>query len=116
MFDVNLNSSFHILRAVIPHMRKTGAGRIIAIGSRAAEDPGASVGAYSASKAALVSLIRTVAIENNDAGITANIILPRTMDTPANAKRCRARTLRSGCSQRRSLASSSGLRGMRGRR
>ncbi len=86
MFDVNLNSSFHILRAVIPHMRKIGTGRIIAIGSRATEDPGASVGAYSASKAALVSLIPTVAIENKGAGITANIILPRTMDTPANHK------------------------------
>jgi NAD(P)-dependent dehydrogenase (short-subunit alcohol dehydrogenase family) len=86
MFDMNLNSAFHILRAVIPHMRKAGAGRIIAIGSRAAESPGATVGAYSASKAALVSLIRTVALENKDAGITANIILPGTMDTPANRK------------------------------
>lgn len=84
MFDMNLNSAFHILRAVLPHMRKAKTGRIIAIGSRAAEDPGASVGAYSASKAALVSLIRTVAIENKDAGVTANVILPGTMDTPAN--------------------------------
>jgi NAD(P)-dependent dehydrogenase (short-subunit alcohol dehydrogenase family) len=73
MFDMNLNSAFHILRAVIPHMRKAGGGRIIAIGSRAAEAPGATVGAYSASKAALVSLIRTVA-------------LPGIMDTPANRK------------------------------
>jgi len=84
MFDMNLNSAFHILRAVLPHMRKARAGRIIAIGSRAAENPGASVGAYSASKAALVSLIRTVAIENKDADITANVLLPGTMDTPAN--------------------------------
>jgi NAD(P)-dependent dehydrogenase (short-subunit alcohol dehydrogenase family) len=86
MFDMNLNSAFHILRAVIPYMRKAGAGRIIAIGSRAAEDPGPGVGAYSASKAALVSLIETVARENKDAGITANVILPGTMDTPANRK------------------------------
>jgi NAD(P)-dependent dehydrogenase (short-subunit alcohol dehydrogenase family) len=86
MFDMNVNSAFHILRAVLPHMRKAGAGRIIAIGSRAAEAPGATVGAYSASKAALVSLIRTIAIENKDAGITANVILPGTMDTPANRK------------------------------
>jgi len=84
MFDMNLNSAFHILRAVIPHMRKAGGGRIIAIGSRAAEDPGPNVGAYSASKAALVSLMRIVALENKDAGITANVILPGTMDTPAN--------------------------------
>jgi NAD(P)-dependent dehydrogenase (short-subunit alcohol dehydrogenase family) len=86
MFDMNVNSAFHILRAVIPHMRKAGFGRIIAIGSRAAENPGPNVGAYSASKAALVSLIRTVALENKDAGITANVILPGTIDTPANRK------------------------------
>jgi NAD(P)-dependent dehydrogenase (short-subunit alcohol dehydrogenase family) len=86
MFDMNLNSAFHMLRAVIPHMRRVGTGRIIAIGSRAAENPGPTVGSYSASKAALVSLMRTVALENKDAGITANVILPGTIDTPANRK------------------------------
>lgn len=84
MFEMNVDSAFHILRAVLPHMQKAGNGRIIAIGSRAAESPGPGVGAYSASKAALVSLIRTVALENKDSGITANIILPGTIDTPAN--------------------------------
>ena len=86
MFDLNLNSAFYVLRAVIPHMRSAGGGRIIAIGSRAAEDPGPGVGAYSASKAALVSLIKTVALENKDLAITANVLLPGTMDTPANRK------------------------------
>jgi NAD(P)-dependent dehydrogenase (short-subunit alcohol dehydrogenase family) len=86
MFDTNLNSAFHILRAVIPHMRRAKSGRIVAIGSRAAEAPGPTVGAYSSSKAALVSLIMTVAIENKDAGITANVVLPGTMDTQANRK------------------------------
>ena len=86
MFDLNLNCVFHILRAAIPPLRNTGDGRIIAIGSRAALEPGAGVGAYSASKAAMVSLVRTVALENKDAGLTANVILPGTMDTPANRK------------------------------
>ena len=86
MLDLNLNSVFHILRAALPPLRKTGNGRVIAIGSRAALEPGAGVGAYSASKAAMVSLIRTVALENKDAGLTANAILPGTMDTPANRK------------------------------
>src|SRR5664279_947825 len=36
MFDLNLNSTFYILRAALPVMRKTRGGRIIAIGSRAA--------------------------------------------------------------------------------
>jgi NAD(P)-dependent dehydrogenase (short-subunit alcohol dehydrogenase family) len=86
MFDVNVNVAFYTLRAVIPAMRKAGSGRIVAIGSRAAEDPGPGVGAYSASKAALVSLVETVARENKDAGITANVLLPGTMDTPANQR------------------------------
>jgi len=84
MLDLNLNTTFHLLRAVLPAMRKTGNGCIVAIGSRAALEPGAGVGAYSASKAGMVSLIRTVALENKDSGIRANVILPGTMDTPAN--------------------------------
>jgi NAD(P)-dependent dehydrogenase (short-subunit alcohol dehydrogenase family) len=84
MLERNLNSVFHVVRAALPSLRKSGNGRIIAIGSRSALEPGASVGAYSASKAAMVSLIRTVALENQDAGVTANTILPGTMDTPAN--------------------------------
>lgn len=84
MFDINLNSMFHLLRAAVPVLRQTGNGRIIAIGSRAALEPGPGVGAYSASKAAMVSLIRTIALENKDAGLTANVILPGTIDTPAN--------------------------------
>jgi NAD(P)-dependent dehydrogenase (short-subunit alcohol dehydrogenase family) len=86
MLDLNFKSAFYLLRAAVPEIRKVGNGRIIAIGSRAAVDPGPGVGAYSASKAALVSLIRTVAAENKDAGVTANVILPGTIDTPTNRK------------------------------
>jgi len=86
MFDLNLNATFYLLKVAIPVLRKSGNARIIAIGSRAALEPGANVGAYSASKAAMVSLIKTVALENRDAGLTANVILPGTMDTPANRK------------------------------
>ncbi len=84
MMDMNLNAAFYTLRAVVPIMREAGQGRIIAIGSRQAVQPGAGVSAYSASKAALVSLVQTVAIENKDKNIRANVILPGTMDTPAN--------------------------------
>ena len=86
MLDLNLNSVFYILRAMIPALRRGGDGRVIAIGSRAALEPGANVGAYSASKAAMVSLIKTVALENRDAGLRANVILPGTIDTPSNRK------------------------------
>ncbi len=86
MLDLNLNSVFHILRAAINPLRQSGDGRLVAIGSRAAVEPGVLVGSYSASKAAMVSLIRTVALENKDAGLKANVVLPGTMDTPANRK------------------------------
>ena len=86
MFEINLNAVFYVLRATLPVLRKQGSGRIVAIGSRAAVDPGPGVAAYSASKAAMVSLMRSVALENRDIGINANVILPGTMDTPANRK------------------------------
>jgi len=84
MLELNLRSAFHLIRAVLPQMRTQGAGRIIAIGSRAAVEPSAMSSAYAASKAALVSLVRTVGRENSDRSITANVVLPGTMDTPAN--------------------------------
>ena len=86
MLAVNLRAAFHFIKAVVPGMRAQGSGRIVAIGSRTAVVPTAMLGVYSASKAALVSLVQTVALENRDRGITANVILPGTMDTPANRK------------------------------
>jgi len=86
MRDLNLTSAFYALRAAIPHLRKSGSGRIVAIGSRTAVEPHAGLGAYVTFKAALTTLVRTVALENEDAGLTANVILPGTMDTPANRK------------------------------
>jgi NAD(P)-dependent dehydrogenase (short-subunit alcohol dehydrogenase family) len=86
MMDLNFNALFYLLRAAMPSLRMSGDGRLFAIGSRAAVDPGPSVGAYSASKAAMVSLMRTVSLENKDAGLRANVILPGTIDTPANRK------------------------------
>jgi NAD(P)-dependent dehydrogenase (short-subunit alcohol dehydrogenase family) len=61
-----------------------GSGRILAVASRQAVEPGAMVGAYSASKAALAALIRVIALENKDRCISANAVLPGAMDTPGN--------------------------------
>jgi NAD(P)-dependent dehydrogenase (short-subunit alcohol dehydrogenase family) len=84
MLDINFRCAFYLIRAVLPHMRARREGRIVAIGSKAAVEPQTLVGAYAASKAALVSLVRTIARENGDLGIAANVVLPGTMDTPAN--------------------------------
>jgi NAD(P)-dependent dehydrogenase (short-subunit alcohol dehydrogenase family) len=84
MRDLNLTSAFHVLRAVIPHMRNEQRGRIVAVGSLAAAEPHARLGAYVTFKTALATLVRTVALENRDANLTANLVLPGTMDTPGN--------------------------------
>lgn len=84
MLDLNLRSAFFLAGAVLPRMRDQGSGRFLAVGSRSAVEPSAMSGAYGLSKAALVSLIRTIAAENADRSITANLVLPGTMDTPAN--------------------------------
>ncbi len=86
MFDLNFRSAVNMIAAVLPAMHKQKSGRILAIGSRLAVDPQPTLSAYGASKAALVSLIRTVALENKSAGVTANVVLPETMDTPINRK------------------------------
>jgi NAD(P)-dependent dehydrogenase (short-subunit alcohol dehydrogenase family) len=84
MLAINFRTAFYFIKAVLPAMREQKSGRIVAIGSRTAVVPTATLGAYSASKAALVSLVQTVALENKDRGITANVVLPGTMDTPVN--------------------------------
>ena len=86
MRDLNLTSAFYTLRAATPHLRKSGTGRIVAIGSLTAVEPHPGLAAYVTFKAALAMLVRTVAVENRDAGVTANVVLPGTMDTPANRK------------------------------
>jgi NAD(P)-dependent dehydrogenase (short-subunit alcohol dehydrogenase family) len=86
MLDLNLRAAINMLRAVLLTMREQGRGRIVAVGSRAGVEPSANIAAYSASKAALVSLMKTAALENRNLGITANVILPSTIDTEANRR------------------------------
>jgi NAD(P)-dependent dehydrogenase (short-subunit alcohol dehydrogenase family) len=86
MQNINLTSAFHVFRESIPHLRKSKSGRLIAIGSLTAAQPHANLGAYVTFKAALAMLVQTVALENADVGLTANVILPGTMDTSTNRK------------------------------
>ena len=84
MLGLNLRSAYSMFRAVLPGMLKAGKGRIVAVGSRAALEPMANFAAYSVSKAAVVALVKTVALEVKDSGVTANVILPSVIDTPVN--------------------------------
>ncbi len=84
MMNLNLRSAFLMFRAILPGMIERGRGRIIAVGSRTAVEPAAGLSAYGVSKAGLVHLIRTLALELKSTSVTANIVLPSTIDTPAN--------------------------------
>jgi NAD(P)-dependent dehydrogenase (short-subunit alcohol dehydrogenase family) len=84
--NTNLNSAYSCAHAVIPGMKAKGGGVIIAIGSvnglSALGDA-----AYSAGKAGMISLTRSLAQEYGRYGIRANIILPGTVRTPLWRKR-----------------------------
>ncbi len=84
MLDMNLNSAFYAMRAVLPVLLAGGRGRIVAVGSKTAVEPVATLSAYGVSKAALVALVRTLALELKNTGVTANAVLPSVIDTPAN--------------------------------
>jgi NAD(P)-dependent dehydrogenase (short-subunit alcohol dehydrogenase family) len=81
VLEVNLKSQFLTCRAVAPSMMEQKYGRIINISSRAwLGGPGQAN--YAASKGAVISLTRTLALEMARYGITANCIAPALVDTP----------------------------------
>jgi len=86
MFDSNLETARVALQALLPGLVERKSGSIVVLGSRAAERPWESAGAaaYAAAKAALVALVKSVAVEVLDAGVRINAVMPSTIDTPAN--------------------------------
>lgn len=84
MFDVNVCTMLHMLEAVVPVMRKQQAGKIVNMGARAALRGTALMGAYAASKSAVIRLTESLADELKDEGINVNCILPSIIDTPRN--------------------------------
>jgi NAD(P)-dependent dehydrogenase (short-subunit alcohol dehydrogenase family) len=74
--DVNLTGAFRTVRACLPGMRERGWGRIVVISSGAAKTGLRGQVAYSASKAGLLGMVKTLAAENAHHGITANAVLP----------------------------------------
>lgn len=86
MIDTNLRSAFATVRAAVPHLKKAGWGRILLVGSRAAGEAPAGQAAFNAAKAGVAALGMTVAQELEDTGVTANVIVPSVIDTPATRK------------------------------
>jgi NAD(P)-dependent dehydrogenase (short-subunit alcohol dehydrogenase family) len=86
MIDSNLRSAFVAARAALPYLRQAEWGRILFMGSRAAKDTPAGQAAFNIAKAGVVALAKSLAQELSGEEITANVILPSVIDTPATRK------------------------------
>jgi 3-oxoacyl-[acyl-carrier protein] reductase len=78
MMEGNLSAVFHLLKQTVPSMREKLFGRIITYGFQGAESAPGWIyrSAFSAAKVGLVSLTKTIAIEEAEFGITANMVCP----------------------------------------
>ena len=81
---LNLHSAFYVSRAVLSQMVEAGWGRIVHVSSKSAVAPRAKRAAYAVSKMGVVTLTEVIAAEVKGTGVTANVILPSVIDTPAN--------------------------------
>ncbi len=84
LLDLNLRTSLVAARAVIPVMIRQRYGRIVMVAARAAGAGAANLGAYCATKAAVVRLTESMAAELKTTGINVNCVLPGTLDTAQN--------------------------------
>lgn len=83
MLTLNLRSAFVVAREGLRHMGSQG-GRVVLVGSATVQRPAAGQAAYTAAKAGVISLVQTLAEELRGTGRTANAIVPKIIDTPAN--------------------------------
>ena len=81
VIDVNLNGLFLCCREVVPLMRAAGYGRIVNIASVAGKDGNPNASAYSASKAAVVALTKSLGKELADTGVRVNCVTPAAVKT-----------------------------------
>ena len=84
LMDLNARTVLHTARAVVPHMIAAGGGKIVNVGAFAAQKGAANMGAYIASKSAVMRLTETMAAELREKNINVNCVLPTVIDTPAN--------------------------------
>jgi SDR family mycofactocin-dependent oxidoreductase len=82
MIAVNLGGVFRTLRAAVPTMRAQRHGRLIATASMAGRGGSPHLAHYAATKAGVISLVKTLALELGSSGVTANVLCPTTVDTP----------------------------------
>lgn len=84
MLTLNVTAAFVLSKAVSPHMRERGTGRLLHVAAWAAVEPFPGAAAYIVAKSSLLTLIRVLALELKGSGVTVNAVLPTTIDTSRN--------------------------------
>lgn len=82
VINTNLTGTFHLVQAVLPGMRRAGQGRIVLVSSEWGVTGWPDATAYSASKAGLIALAKTLGRELAPEGVIVNAVAPGVVDTP----------------------------------
>jgi 2-dehydro-3-deoxy-L-rhamnonate dehydrogenase (NAD+) len=84
--DINLNGLFYCCRELVPHMLANGYGRIVNVASVAGKEGNPNASAYSASKAGVIGLTKSLGKELADKGVIVNALTPATFESPILAQ------------------------------
>lgn len=84
MMELNAGSVMRTARAIVPGMIAVGSGKIVNVAALGGTVGGAMMGAYAASKSAVIRLTESMAAELREKGINVNCVLPSVIDTPPN--------------------------------
>lgn len=84
-FRINVEGTFLVCRAFVPAMTDAGWGRVVNMASIAAKDGNPGQSAYSASKAAVIALTKSLGKEVATTGVLANVVAPAAVESPMNA-------------------------------
>lgn len=79
---VNLDGTFNLCQAVVPHMKAQGSGAIVNFASAVVSRPRPGLAPYTAAKAGVIALTKTLAVELAEYGVRVNCILPGATDSP----------------------------------
>jgi len=82
VIDINLNGLFYCCRSVVPFMIENGYGRIVNVSSVAGKEGNPNASAYSASKAAVIGLTKSLGKELASRNVLVNSITPATFESP----------------------------------
>ena len=81
MVGINLTGAFHVIRAAVPHLKKSGDGVIVNLSSTAGQRGESGHSHYAATKGALISMTKSLAVELAPFGIRTNCVAPGWVDT-----------------------------------